>query len=86
MERVKIKGYFIQGAEDGQWSYNVILRRFQATIVAVKKQYLFRIMCVFVDLGIQRAMPMCYIVVCGLSGSTILFNPIPIRAKFSTYY
>jgi len=32
--------------------------------------------CVFVALGIQRAMRMSYMVICGLPGSTIFFNII----------
>ena len=32
--------------------------------------------CVFVDLGIQHAVRMLYIVVCGLSGSTIYYHII----------
>jgi len=32
--------------------------------------------CVFVDIGIQQAMRMCHIVMCGLFGSTIFFHII----------
>ena len=50
--------------QDRQCTYNVTLRRFCATIVAVGKQ-----VCV-VALVIQHAMRMSHIVICGLSGCT----------------
>jgi len=43
-------------------------------------------MYVFVDLGIQHAMPMCYNVICGLSGSSLLSHFIQLKASFSTCY
>jgi hypothetical protein len=45
-------------------------------IVAVKKQYVLHILSVFVDLGIQHAMRMRRIVICGLPGSAIYFHII----------
>jgi len=41
---------------------------------------------VFEDLGIQHAMPMCYIAICGLSGSTLFSHFIQLKARFSTRY
>jgi hypothetical protein len=38
--------------------------------------------CVFVTLGIQHAMRMCYIVICGLCGSTIFSHVISQTALF----
>jgi hypothetical protein len=37
--------------------------------------------CVFVALGIQHAMPMRHIVICGLSVSTIFFHIISLMQK-----
>jgi hypothetical protein len=50
--------------------YNLTLRRVRLTIIAAEKHmyYIFWV-CVFVALGIQRAMHMHYIAICGLSGS-----------------
>ena len=46
------------------------MRRVRVTIVAVEKQkYITYSECVFVTLGIQYAMCMCHIVICGLSSS-----------------
>jgi len=40
----------------------------------------------FLDLTIHYAKPICYIVICGLSGSTVLFHIIPLKTRFSTSY
>jgi len=62
--------------------YNVTLRLVRVTTVTVEKQlsitYSER---VFVALGIQHAMPMHHIVICGLSVSTIFFHIISLTKK-----
>jgi len=52
---------------------NVTLKRVRATVVAVEKQQVWHIVSVYacVNLGIQHAMRMRRIVICGLPGSTI---------------
>jgi len=53
------------------------MSRVRATIVVVEKQWVLRIpVCVFVALGIQHAMRMRHIVICGLSESTIFSHII----------
>ena len=77
------QGHFIEGDKDRQYTYNVIFRPIRATIIEDEKINISYYVCVFVDLCIQHAMPMCYIVNCGLSGSTVLFHFIPLKARFS---
>jgi len=56
---------------------NVTLRCVRVTIVAVEKQYISIYItyseCVFVDLGMQHAICVRFIVICGLPGFTIFF-------------
>jgi hypothetical protein len=59
---------------------SVILRRDLPTIVVVDKQEVLHTVSVCVDLGIQLAMRMRLIVICGLTRSTI-FSHIPLNGK-----
>jgi hypothetical protein len=62
--------------QDRQCTYNVTWRRVRATFAVVERQYILHILSVlFLALGIQQAMRMCHIVMCGLSGCTV-FSPI----------
>ena len=55
-------------------TYNVTLRRIRATIAAMEKAISITYSeSVFVALGIQNAMRVLHIVICGLSGSKIFF-------------
>ena len=56
--------------QDRQYTYNVTWRRFSATVVAVLH------VCTFVALGIQHAMGMRHIILCGLPRYTTLFRII----------
>jgi hypothetical protein len=49
-----------------QCNYKVRVRCFLATMVAVKNTKYFMFFCVFLTLGIQRAMLMDYIVIPGV--------------------
>ena len=50
------------------------MRGVRATIVALEKQYVLRILSGCVALGIQHAMRMRHIVICGLPRSTTFFH------------
>jgi hypothetical protein len=57
-----------------QSTYNVTSRRIRATIAAMEKAISITYSeSAFVALGIQNAMRMLNIVICGLSGSKIFF-------------
>jgi len=57
----------VQTREQCRW--NVTLRRFRITIVAV----VLHILSVSIVLGSQHAMRMRLIVICGMSGTTLFF-------------
>ena len=54
------------------------LRRVRATIVAVERQRVLRIVsvCLFVAIGIKHALRMRHIIICGLSHSIVFFHII----------
>jgi hypothetical protein len=70
-QRLLVKCYKSCNIEpDMQCTYNVTLRRIRATIVARENVIITYSEYVFVDLGIQHEIHICYIVTCGLPGST----------------
>jgi hypothetical protein len=56
-----------------QCTYKVTLRRVCTTIDAMENHEVFHIVIEFVALGVQHAMRMCRIAICGPSGSTNFF-------------
>ena len=55
--------------------YNITLKCVRATTVAVEKTISnTQPVCVFVALGMQHAMRMHHIVICGLPHSTVFFH------------
>ena len=58
--------------QDTHCTCNLTLRRVHATIVVVGKQWVLHIVCVCVALGIQGAMRLRNIIVCGLPRSIIV--------------
>ena len=54
--------------------YNVTLRDFHGTIVAVENSKYCKSQCGFVALIIQHTMRMCHIAICSLPLSTIFFH------------
>ena len=63
--------------------HSITLRRFRATTFALETITVTYSECVFVPLGTQHAMSMCYIVIYGLPGSTVLFHITSQTARFS---
>jgi hypothetical protein len=69
---------------DRQYTYDVILRRICATIVAVGKGIsITHTECMSVALGIQHAMRVRHIVTCCLSNPTIFFDVTSQTTQFS---
>ena len=62
--------------------YNITLRCVRAIVVAVGAIGITYSQCVFVALGIQHAVHIYHIVICGMSGSTIFFLIISQAALF----
>jgi len=67
----------LQNITDSQCMRDVILRRFRVKIFVVEKvMSVKQYECVFLALGIERPMRMCYTVICGLPRSTIFSHII----------
>ena len=61
--------------EDRDWTYDVKLRHlFHPLLQWESFKYYKFLECAFVALGTEREMRMCHIVICGLSGCTIVFH------------
>jgi hypothetical protein len=55
-------------------TWNVTLRRVHAAIVVMEKQCVTYSECVFVAIGFQHTMLVRQIVICGLSGCTLILH------------
>jgi hypothetical protein len=69
-----IGGNFYKQGSKCTW--NVTLMGVHASIVVMEKQCVTYSECVFVAIGVQHAMLKRHIVICGLSGCTIIFHII----------
>jgi len=69
---------YISLTQDGQYMYNVILRRVRVTIVAVEKLSVLHVECVSVGLVMQHAMRMRRIILSSVAcpRCTIFFHII----------
>jgi hypothetical protein len=67
---MEVTGY----EEQGKVRIRVTFRRVRVIIAAPEKQQVLHILSVSVALGIQHAVSMRHIAICGLFGSTIIFH------------
>jgi hypothetical protein len=61
-------------SEQDNVNNNVLLRGFRANVGVVEAIIITCSECVFLTLGIQNAMRMRHIVICGLAGHSIFFH------------